>query len=313
MDYLDDLRKQAEMLRTEQAAPSPQEQQQAAVERALQLSLRLIYGYLRELAAQLNVVKPHLSVSYDIEGWGRIADLSQGEYLLRIDDPTLIGDLSLCFACGARDARPRVVRTSDRAAFLKLRDYFWRHGLKFDSKLAVGGEGTFLLEPMVPVSLRFLPDLTTRRIRFVIKNLDVLGEESYLIDPLRLKREHLDGIAGLVLRKPNSLEKLTGPLITDDARARIRQALAEERRQQQRHEAQAAAISLAEQKAEAEGRLAARMCRAIMAAIGRLTAAGNGLYKRLRPYAISACQWGLGELKRVGSKISTRVQTHRFR
>ncbi|MFZ0256914.1 MAG: hypothetical protein WAN46_15015 [Gammaproteobacteria bacterium] len=309
MDYLDDLRKQAQVLRGEQVGPSPEERQQAAVERVLQLSLRLIYGYLRELAAQLNVVKPHLSVSYDIEGYGQIADLSQGDYILGIDAPTVIGDLSLAFACGSRDPRPRVIRTSHRSAFLKQRDYLWRHGLKFDSKLAVGGEGTFLLEPMVPVSLRFLPDPKVRRIRFVIKNLDLLGEESYLIDPLRLKRQHLDGIAGLVLRKPNSLEKLTGTLITDDAKVRIRQALAEERRQQLCHEAEAAAISLAEQKAKAEGRLAVRMCRAI----GRLTAAVNSLCRRLHPYALSACQRGLDELKCVASKISTRVHTYLFR
>lgn len=313
MGYLDDLKRQAQIICTKHQGPSPQEQQQAAVERALQLSLRLIYGYLRELAGQLNVVKPDLSVSYDIEGYGRIADLSQGEYTLRIDDPRVIGDLSLSFACGHHNPRPRVMRTPDRSAFLKQRDYLWRHGLKFDSKLAVNGEGTFLLEPMVPVSLRFLPDPKTRRIRFVTKNLDRLGEESYLIDPLRLNRQHLDGIAGLVLRKPNSLEKLIGPLITDEAKTRIRQALAEERKRQLRHEAKAAAISLAEQKAEAERRIPVRVRRATLMTIARLAAAVNALGKRLRPHVLSAYQRGLDGLKHLVSKISAQIHTHLFR
>jgi hypothetical protein len=313
MGYLDDLKKQAQVLSTEQQGPGPQEQQRAAVERALQLALRLIYGYLRELAEQLNVVKPDISVSYDIEGYDRLAGLSQGDYTLWIDDPRVIGDLCLSFACRHHNARPRVMRTPDRSAFLKQRDYLWRHGLKFDSKLAANGEGTYLLEPMVPVSLRFLPDSQTRRIRFVIKNLNRLGEESYLIDPLRLNRQRLDGIAGLVLRKPNSLQKLTGPLITDDAKTRIRQALAEERKRQLRHEAKAAAISLAEQKAEAERRLPVRVRRTTLTTIRRSAAAVNAQGKRLQPHVLSAYQRGVDELKDLVSKVFAQIQRYLFR
>lgn len=312
MGYLDDLKKQARIVREEQQGSNPQEQQQTAIERVLQLSLRLIYGYLRELTEQLNVVKPDLSVSYDIEGYGRITGLCQGDYMLRIDDPQRTGEVSLAFACGHHDARPRVMRTPDRLAFLKQREYLWRHGLKFDSKLTVTGEGIFLLEPLIPVSLRFLPDLKTRRIRFLIKNLEDLGEASYLIDSHSLKREHLDGIAGLVLRKPNSLEKLIGPLITDNARLRIRQALAEERKQQVRHEAKAAAVFLAEQKAAAERRFPAKLRRAAMIAVDRLTAITNALCKRLRPPAQAVAQRALDGLKRIGSRISARIHNHPF-
>ena len=313
MGYLDDLKKQAQVIREEDQGPSPAEQQQAAIERALQLSLRLIHGYLRELIDQLNVVKPDISAGYDIEGFGRLADLSQGDYLLHLDDPRVIGDLALAFVCGHAEASPRVMRTSDRSAFVKQRDYLWRHGLKFESKLAVSGEGTFLLEPMIPVSLRFLPDARARRIRFVIKNLETLGEESYLIDPLRLKRQHLDGIAGLVLRKPNSLERLTGPLISDDAKTRIRQALAEERKQQQHHEARAAAISQAEQQAAAQRRMPARMRRATMMAIDRLTATVNALWNELRPHALAASRWAADRLKHLVAKLSAQIHTHLFR
>lgn len=305
MGYLDDLKKQAQVIRAEQHASSMREHQRAAVERALQLSLRLVHGYLRELAAQLNIVQPSLSISYDIEGYGRIRDMIQSDYTVEVDDAKVIGELTFSFACRHRDTRPRVVRMPDRAAFLRQRDTFWRHDLKFESKLAVSGEGSFLLEPTVPVSLRFLPDPDTCRIRCVIKNLELLGEETYLIDPLRLKREHLDGIAGLVLRKPNSLEKLTGPLITNDAKVRIRQALAEERREQQRHEAEVAAISLAEQEAEAEKRFSARMRRKIRRALDPMAAAVHGLGRRLPRDAIAACQGGLEALKRMGSKPST--------
>jgi hypothetical protein len=310
MGYLDDLKKQAQTIREEQRSSSPQEEQQAAIERALQLSLRLIYAYLRELATQLNVVKPNLSVSYDIVGYGRIADLSQGDYSVEVDDFKIIGELSLAFACRHRDPRPRVITTADGCAFLRQRDFLGRHDLKFDSKLAISGGGTFLLEPWVPVSIRFLSDTKTRRIRCVIKNLEHLGEESYLIDPLRLKRPHLDGIAGLVLRKPNSLEKLTGPLITDSARVRIRRALAEERRQQLRHEAEVAAISCAEERAEAERRFLARVRRGSTLASDRLVAAARGLWKHFASYVIAVCQAGYEELKNMSSKISKQIHSY---
>lgn len=310
MGYLDDLKRQAQGIRQGQQDSSPQEQQQAAVDRALQLSLRLIYGYLAELAEHLNVVEPELSVCYDIEGYGRIADLRQHDYTLQIDDLRVISDLTLSFICSHAEARPRIMRTTDRSTFLKQRDYLWRHGLTFDSKLAVGGEGTVLFEPAVPVSLRFSPDSKARRIRFVIKNLSRLGEESYLIDPLRLKRQHLDGIAGLVLRQPDSLEKLTGPLITDDAKTRIRQALAEERKRQLRYDVIAAAISRAEQKAEAENRISARTRRATLVALRRLVTA---LRKRLTPYVCSAYRRVLDELKQVVARISAQIHTHLLR
>lgn len=313
MGYLDDLKKQAQGIRKEQQDPPPQEHHQAAVERALQLSLRLIYGYLVELVEHLNVVKPEVSVSYEIEGYGRIADLRQDNYTLQIDDRRLIGSITLSFTCGHPEPRPRVMRAPDRSAFMKQRDYLLRHGLTFDSKLAVSGEGTLLVEPMITVSLRFSPDPKARRIRFDIKNLSCLGQESYLIDPIRLNRQHLDGIAGLVLRKPDSLEKLTGPLITDDAKMRIRQALVEERKQQLRHDAEAAAISRAERKAEAETRIPARTRRATLLALGRLAAAGNALWKRLTPCVLSACRLGFNELKQVASKITARMHTRLLR
>lgn len=310
MGYLDDLKKQAQGIRQEQLDPSLQEHQQAAVQRALQLSLRLIYGYLAELTEHLNLVRPDITVRYDIEGYGTIADLRQGDYVLQVDDPRLIGDLALSFACAATESHARAIRTADRSAFLRQRDYLWRHGLKFDSKLAVSGEGTLLIEPVVPVTLRFVPDVKTRRIRFVIHNLDRLGEESYLIDPLRLNRQHLDGIAGLVLRKPDSLQQLTGPLITDHAKTRIRKALAEERKRQLRHEAKAAAISLAEQKAATERRLSARLRRASRTAVDDLADALVALGKWLRPYALSAHRWSLSTLRRLIAKLSAGIQSH---
>lgn len=313
MAYLDELKQQAQVIRGEQKGGSPEARQQAVVARTVHLSLRLIHRYLQELAEQLNVVKPIVSASYDIEGYGSLADLSQQDYTVQVDDPKNIGAISFTCSCLHHDTRPRLLRTPDRFAFLKQRDYLWQHGLQFDSKLTVSGEGTFFLDPSVPMTLRFLPDNTNHRIRLVIKNFDRLGEDSYFIDPRKIDRQRLDGIAGVVLRKPNSLERLTGPLIADEVKARIRHALEQEQAEPLHPEETMAVIALAKQQREAEKRRVAKLHRAANTAFGNLMQTLRTALKQLRPVITATGRRCVSKLRQLAATATARLSARLLR
>ena len=187
------------------------EYQQAAFRSEAQAALVRLYTYLRELVDNLNAVRPDVSVSYRVEGYGEFTGLRQSEYRLLADDPSAI---ALSFVCSKdqkvtfpREGRPNIQRQWD---------YMASHGLRFAFEEArrhtVGKtyQGSFRLECRVPVTLSFAVDLEALRIRFTARNLDFLGEQVYSLKPDVIGGEFFEALAQAVVRKPNRLNQARG-------------------------------------------------------------------------------------------------------
>ena len=222
MGYLENLKQEAQTVKAEQEHQRTSQQATQAHLDELRPSLRQIYGYLKDLVEQLNVVRPDLLLNYDIEGLGQLTGLRQDNYAVSADDANNLTSVTLTFSCGQDDGQRRTLQTADRDAFLRQRDYLWKHNLQFDYKVTATGQATFLLQPKITVRIEFLLEPEARKIRCTVRNLDRLGQDSYLIEPTAIDASGLDAIAALVLRKSRTLETLTGAGLSDQDRARIR-------------------------------------------------------------------------------------------
>ncbi len=187
MGYLDDLKKQSEVIRSEQERQESQESQQSAVARELQPALRAIHEYLREAIEVLNVVQPEVPVGYDIKGVGPLNNLRQENYTLSVDNWENINQLAVRFECQQPKADVRVVNVKGRNEFVAQREYLWRNNFQFKEKFTMDG-GSLYVEPKVIVRLEFSPDIKQRKIRLEIRNLLEVGTTTRWIDAKDVSR-----------------------------------------------------------------------------------------------------------------------------
>jgi hypothetical protein len=269
MGFLEDLKQEAQTVKAERQQQETTEQALQASIAQLQPRLKQIYAYLKDLVEQLNVVKPDLRVSYEVEGLGQLTGLKQGNYAVSADDPNNLNSVTLTFSCGHSDGDRRALQTADREAFLRQRDYLWEHNLQFDYKVSATGQATFLLQPQVTVKIECVPDCAAKKIRCTVRNLDRLGKDSYLIDPDAINAAGLDAIAAVVLRKSKTLETLTGAKLSEQERARIRDALQKEQEELRRHDRIVATITAAEERQATENRPINKLRRGVSDKVSR--------------------------------------------
>ena len=269
MGYLEDLKQEAQTVKAEQQSQETSEQATQSHAAELRPKLQQIYEYLKDLVEQLNVVNPDLRLSYHVEGLGQLTGLRQGDYAVSGDDANNLNTVTLTFSCGDGDGERRMLQTADRDAFLRQRDYLWTHNLQFDYKVSATGQATFLLQPKVTVRIEFVLEPELGKIRCTARNLDRLGKDSYLIEPGAIDASGLDAIAALVLRKSTTLETLTGAGLSDQDRARIRDALQKEREELRRHDRIVATIRAAEARKAAENRPINRLRRGVTDQVNR--------------------------------------------
>ena len=233
MALLDELKKQAQDATLRQAEGQHEERSRAATFRKLAHPAMLRgYHYLRELVDSVQTADPDIRCSYEVKGAGRLRALRQHDYALAADDVPDVTSMTLSFVCSREELVRFRVRT--RKAVQQQREYLWRHGLLFTFREDLGSTGvqdyvgSFEMEAHVRVAVSFQIDAAQQRIRFVTKNLDQLGEETFLIGVERFDVAFLEEVGKAVLRKPNRLSELTGFKVPDDVRAQLQERLERE-------------------------------------------------------------------------------------
>ncbi len=262
MGYLDELKKQSEVIRSEQERQQQQQTEESALARQLQPALQAIHKYMREAIEVLNVVQPEVPVDYAVKGLGSLTNLRQENYTVSVDDWQNIQQLAVRFECLLPDADVRVINVKGRNDFVAQREYLWRNNFQFKEKFTMDG-GTLYVEPKVIVRLEFSPDVKQRKVRLQIRNLLEVGSTTRWIDPKDATPDKLDELMGLILRKTRDLGSLSTGQMTEDMRARIQEGLRKEQEMRRRHEVQLAAAQAAEDQARTEDKLVSRLRRNI--------------------------------------------------
>jgi len=232
MGILDDLKKQADGVRAREARDRRQARAEEDVfESLLQPCMKKLYAYLEEFVRSANVVKPSVVASYEVTGFGVLRDLRQGEYRLSAEDPETLRCFSLEFTC--RGPGTIEFQKETKIAADRQREYLSAHGLSYDWKIRTDGRGLFQLRALVPVSFEFAADADQAAVTLHIRNLDALGVTNFHLAPDTVNDEFLDELGKCILRQPNRMAELSGNTISDEARQRLRDRLAEAERRRQ--------------------------------------------------------------------------------
>ena len=205
MGLLDDLKKEAESLKNQEA-----ERTQSLKANAIQVdhALRTVFKYLHELFRQLNVVKPACDRSYNLLTVGKMDGLVQSDY--RIDYRTAqrsntehYEELTVTF----RRAKPNTFTIKREAeAIERFRDLLWQNNMRFTSEVVrnerrVITHEFFTINNEVICGADIVGDYEEGVIRFKLKNVEDFGPTLYTLEPSMINDKSLEDLAKLFIGK----------------------------------------------------------------------------------------------------------------
>ncbi|MBL4762514.1 MAG: hypothetical protein JKY93_07440 [Gammaproteobacteria bacterium] len=254
MSFLDALKEEANS-KENKASQSKEEQAKLAAEFAVLLKQqrRTLSVYFRELVETLTRLKPDYVKTYDLQYVGQTKKLLIGDF--NIADDTTAGSEDTKFSFTYTGNVSLKIEVGNRKKVHLYKDYLWSHQLRFQciespsSTNDIEHTARFTIEPRVPVSLTFTPSMDIGGFKLVMKNEDILDESTHHLSFDMLNKTLLDELAKAVLGKANRFSELTGSVIDEEYKDKLKAQLAL-KRQKEIHDEQLRlrAIEMAERE-----------------------------------------------------------------
>lgn len=210
MGLLDDLKKEADTLKNQEAARTQSLHANAAsVDRAL----RKAFHYLNELFRQLNVVKPPCERTYDLLTVGKIGGLTQLDYRIEYrtsqrNNTEHYENLEVTFK--RSKGEPLTVKR-EAEQIERFRELLWLNNLRFtseplrnDRRLIVSE--TFVISGDIICGVEIVGDYETGAIRFKLKNVEDFGPSMYTLEPDTVNDRALEEFAKLLIGKDSNFQ-----------------------------------------------------------------------------------------------------------
>ncbi|MCX7141712.1 MAG: hypothetical protein NT123_11630 [Proteobacteria bacterium] len=212
MGLLDDLKKQADMVKSQQL--SQQSMLQESI-KLVEVKMNQTFVYLNDLFKQLSVLRPTNPMVYSIPGIGDFQNLGFAESFVdyrkkKINDKDHY-DVIVFFI---KWALPQnlVVERDMPATIQKVRDVLWSFGLKFteeEVKKAGGGfqKMKFTIPHSITCDITITADHENARLVVKGKHLLRLGQEELRIPAEDVNEALLEEFAKMLIGQPTALRK----------------------------------------------------------------------------------------------------------
>lgn len=210
MGLLDDLKKEADSLKNQEAEKSQSLKANAvAVDRAL----RKAFQYMNDLFRQLNVVRPACPRTYDLQTVGVLDSLVQSDY--RIEFRTSLRNnsehyenLSITF----KRSKPEQLTVKREAETIeRFRDMLWQNNMRFTSEVfrndrRVVVAEVFKINCEVICGAEIVGDYDNGAIRFKLKNVEDFGPTVYTLEPDSVNDQSMEDLARLFIGKDSNFK-----------------------------------------------------------------------------------------------------------
>ena len=210
MGLLDDLKKEAETLKNQEAVKTQSINAGAiSVDRAL----RKTFQYMNELFKQLNVVKPPCPLEYDLLTVGKIDGLVQTDY--RIEFRTSQRNNSEHYenvAINFKRSKPDQFTVRREAEQIeRFRDLLWQNNMRFTSEpfkndRRVTTHEVFKINCEVLCGADVVGDYENGVVRFRLKNVEDFGPTVYTLEPDAVNDKALEELAKLFIGKDSNFK-----------------------------------------------------------------------------------------------------------
>lgn len=219
MGLLDDLKKQAEMVKTQQVS------QETLREDALKLvedKMKQTFQYLNDLLKQLAVLKPANPLIFSVPGVAELKDLQFMESFIdyrkkRLSDQDLFDLTSFYIKWGSPNKL--VLERDMPATAQKVRDALIQNGLKFGEEEVRNERGVvskwkFTIESSIVTDVKIRADHDNMRLLMRGKNLIRLGSDDFVVPAPDINEAWLEDFAKTLLGQLTNFRKyrLAAPL-----------------------------------------------------------------------------------------------------
>ena len=212
MGLLDDLKKQAEMLKSQQLSQQSLLQESIKV---VEAKMHQTFLYLNDLLKQLAVLRPTNPTAYSIPGIGDFQNLAFAESFIdyrkkKIDDKDYY-DFITFFIRWTLPAN-LVLERDMPATIQKVRDVLWSYGLKFtEEEIKKPGGGFQKMKFIVPSTVTCDITVTAdhENCRLVVKGKHFLrlGADELRIPAYDVNEALLEEFAKMLIGQPSVLRK----------------------------------------------------------------------------------------------------------
>jgi hypothetical protein len=210
MGLLDDLKKEADTLKNQEAARTQSIKANAA---AVDRALRKTFHYMNELFKQLNVVKPACPRTYDLQTVGKIDGLVQSDYRIEFrtsqrENSEHYENLTITF----KRSKPEQMTIKREAEQIeRFRDLLWQNNMRFTSEpfrneRRVIVSEVFKINCDVICGADIVGDYDTGAVRFKLKNIEDFGPTVYTLEPDSVNDQSLEDLAKLFIGKESNFK-----------------------------------------------------------------------------------------------------------
>lgn len=203
MGLLDDLKKEAETLKNQEAVRT-----QSLKSNAIQVdqALRTIFKYMNELFRQLNVVKPACARAYELLTVGKIEGLTQSDYRIEYrtsqrNNSEHYEELTITF----RRSKPDAMTIKREAEHIeRFRNLLWQNNMRFTSEPVRNDRRVithefFTVNNEVICGADIVADYEEGVIRFKLKNVEDFGPSIYTLEPSSVTDKSLEELAKMFI------------------------------------------------------------------------------------------------------------------
>ena len=213
MGLLDDLKKQAELVKTQQTSQASLREENL---KRVEERMRQTFQYLNELLKQLAVLKPVNPGVFSLPGIGELKNLGFAESFIdyrkkRIGDRDYFDSISFFIRWGSDEVL--VVERDMPAAAQKVRDALFGFRLKFNEEEMKGQRGTatrwrFTAQAANVTDVTIQADHDRGGVVITAKNLDRMGIiDTFAVPAADLDEALLEEFAKTLLGQPGAFRK----------------------------------------------------------------------------------------------------------
>ncbi len=212
MGLLDDLKKQAEMVKTQQLS------QESLRDDAIELvedKMKKTFHYLNDLLKQLAVIKPTNPMVYSVPGVGDLSNLQFSESFIdfrrkRINDKDRFDVVTFYLKWGSGENL--VVERDMPVTAQKVRDLLFACNLKFTEEETKNARGMvantkFTVQPFIVADVTIKADHEQARLLITAKNLLRLGRDDFVVPAVEIDDAMLEEFAKSLIGQPSGFRK----------------------------------------------------------------------------------------------------------
>jgi hypothetical protein len=217
---LDDLKKQAEIVRTHEDVRRTVHLENVQV---VDDAMRRSFAYLHDVLEQLKVIKPTNPIVYRLPGIGELCDLAYADSFVSyrtklVADKEYIERIELYITW--RSPEDLIVERDMPVAAEKVRNLLWRANVRFTEDEQRGEQGVILLTRFtIPKAVRMAvtmrADYAERRLVMIAKNLLRTGGDDFAFPADECNEPLLEDLVRLLLGRTSDFRRFRTLLAAD--------------------------------------------------------------------------------------------------